>query len=142
MPLSFHHVGVACRDLQVEMERLAPLGYVMEGSFFIDETQGVEGAFLIGGGPRLELLRPLHEQGVLTPWLKTGTKLYHLAYAAGDHLQEEASALRKQGAKVVVPPVAATAFNGAYICFLMMPNMLLVELIGVSDDAQRCIEVC
>ena len=132
MPLSFHHVGVACRDLQVEMERLAPLGYVLEGSFFIDETQGVEGAFLVGGGPRLEILRPLHGQGVLTPWLKTGTKLYHLAYAVGDQLQEEASALRKQGAKMVVPPVAATAFGGAEICFLMMPNMLLVELIAVN----------
>lgn len=132
MSLSFHHIGVACRDLQVEIERLAPLGYVLEGSFFVDETQGVEGAFLVGGGPRLEVLRPLRGHGVLSPWLKAGTKLYHLAYTAGDQLQEEASALRRQGAKVVVSPVAATAFGGAEICFLIMPNMLLVELIAIN----------
>ncbi len=141
MSLSFHHIGVACRDLQVEMERLAPLGYRLEGDFFVDKTQGVEGAFLVGGGPRLEILRPLHEKGVLTPWLSAGTKLYHLAYAVGDHLDSEMATLRVKGAKLVVQPVAATAFNGACICFLMMPNMLLVELIGVSDDARRCNEV-
>jgi methylmalonyl-CoA/ethylmalonyl-CoA epimerase len=133
MPLNFHHVGVACRELHFEVERLAPLGYRLEGSFFVDNTQGVEGAFLVGGGPRLEILRPVHEEGVLRPWLNAGTKLYHLAYAAGDQLQEEASALRKQGAKLVVPPVAATAFSGAEICFLMLPNMLLVELIAINE---------
>lgn len=132
MSLSFHHVGVACPDLQVEMERLAPLGYQLEGNFFVDEKQGVEGAFLVGGGPRLEILRPLSGQGVLGPWIKNKTKLYHLAYAAGNHLQEEASTLRKQGGKLVVPPVAATAFGGGEICFLMMPNMLLVELIAID----------
>lgn len=136
MSLSFHHVGVACRDLRVEMERLTPLGYRLEGSVFVDENQGVEGAFLEGGGPRLEILHPLQEKGVLAPWLNTGTKLYHLAYSVGDHLQSEMAALRSQGAKLVVQPVAATAFGGAEICFLMMPNMLLVELIAINEDAR------
>jgi methylmalonyl-CoA/ethylmalonyl-CoA epimerase len=104
----------------------------LQGEIFIDETQGVQGAFLVGGGPRLEVLRPLHEQGVLSPWLKTGTKLYHLAYAVGDQLRTELTKLRAQGAKVVVSPVAAVAFGGAEICFLMMPNMLLVELIAID----------
>jgi methylmalonyl-CoA/ethylmalonyl-CoA epimerase len=132
MSLSFHHVGVACRDLQSEVQRLAPLGYRQEGSFFVDETQGVEGAFLVGGGPRLEILRPLTRDGVLSPWLKSGTKLYHLAYAVGLDMQSELFALRAQGAKQVVAPVPAIAFGGAEICFLMMPNMLLVELIAID----------
>jgi methylmalonyl-CoA/ethylmalonyl-CoA epimerase len=133
MSLSFHHVGVACRDLQSEMQRLAPLGYRQEESFFVDETQGVEGAFLVGGGPRLEILRPLTSDGVLSPWLKCGTKLYHLAYAVGLDMQSELLILRAQGAKQVVAPVPAVAFGGADICFLMMPNMLLVELIAIDS---------
>jgi methylmalonyl-CoA/ethylmalonyl-CoA epimerase len=132
MSLSFHHIGVACRDLQSEIKRLAALGYQQEGALFVDETQGVEGAFLAGGGPRLEILRPLSADGVLTPWLKSGTKLYHLAYAVGSGMPREMLALRSQGAKQVVAPVSAVAFGGAEISFLMMPNMLLVELIATS----------
>jgi methylmalonyl-CoA/ethylmalonyl-CoA epimerase len=132
MSLSFHHIGVACRDLHSEMQRLAPLGYRQEGSIFVDETQGVEGAFLVGGGPRLEILRPLTTDGVLGPWLKSGTKLYHLAYAVGLDMQSELTTFYARGAKQVVSPVPAIAFGGAKICFLMLPNMLLVELIAID----------
>jgi methylmalonyl-CoA/ethylmalonyl-CoA epimerase len=132
MALSFHHVGIACHDLMLEMQRLTPLGYRQEGVSFVDQTQGVEGIFMNGGGPRLEILRPLHEHGVLFPWLKAGKKLYHLAYTVGGELEQELSELRSQGAKLVVAPVPATAFHGAEICFLMLPNMLLVELIAAD----------
>jgi len=132
MALSFHHVGVACRDLSQEVERLKSIGYRQDGETFVDPIQGVQGAFLVGGGPRLEILRPLNEKGVLTPWLNAGTKLYHLAYTVGGSLSNEIEVLRKEGAKLVVSPVSAVAFQGAHICFLMLPNMLLVELIGGS----------
>lgn len=130
MSKAFHHVGVACRDLKQEADRLKSIGYRQEGKTFIDSIQGVEGAFLVGGGPRLEILRPLDEKGVLTPWLNAGTKLYHLAYIVGGKMSEEIEKLRKEGSKMVVSPVPAVAFQGAPICFLMLPNMLLVELIG------------
>jgi methylmalonyl-CoA/ethylmalonyl-CoA epimerase len=127
---AFHHIGVACRDLNFEAEKFAILGYIPEGGIFCDPIQGVEGMFLVGGGPRLEILKPLSSKGVLTPWLKSGTKLYHLAYSVGDDMQSEIEKFRRVGAKVVVQPVNAIAFSGAKICFLMLPNMLLVELIG------------
>jgi hypothetical protein len=34
-----------------------------------------------------------------------------------------------QGSKVLVTPVPAVAFGGRKISFVMMPNMLLIELI-------------
>ncbi len=129
--LQFHHIGVAGKDLDSEMLRLATLGYSAEGDVFCDPIQGVEGRFLVGGGPRLEILRPTTAKGVLTPWLKSGTKLYHLAYCVGDQMGSEIEKLRDHGAKIVVQPVSATAFSGADICFLMLPNMLLIELIGI-----------
>jgi len=126
---TFHHVGVACRDLDSETRRFAALGYHQEGVDFTDPIQGVSGRFLIGGGPRLELLVPLSTEGCLAPWLKTGAKLYHLAYLVPD-LDGEVTRLRGQGAKTVVSPVPAVAFAGRRITFLMLPNMMLVELIA------------
>jgi len=129
MNLNFHHIGVACRDLNSETRRLSALGYAVEGADFSDLTQGVSGRFLVGGGPRLELLVPLGQKGTLTPWLKSGVKLYHLAYETPE-IEAGVAHLRSQGAKVVVPPVPAVAFGGRPISFLMLPNMLLVEIIA------------
>lgn len=76
----------------------------------------------------MELLSPLTADGVLTPWLRSKAKLYHLAYEA-PNLSDHLTSLREQGAKVMAGPVAAQAFGRKQIVFLMLPNMLLVELI-------------
>ena len=127
--LQFHHVGVASRSIESEMEALAPLGYVAEGAIFEDPIQGVRGVFVTAHSSRLELLEPLSAaSGVLTPWLASGTKLYHLAYCV-DGLDEGIARMRSQGAKLVVSPVPAVAFGGRRIAFLMLRNRLLVELV-------------
>ena len=128
MKITFHHVGVACQNLEVETERFSLLGYEPEGSDFTDFTQGVKGRFICGAGPRLELLQGLPGEGILTPWLKSGVKLYHLAYETPD-LPMAVKNYQLQGAKLVVAPVPAGAFSGRSIAFLMLPNMLLIELI-------------
>ena len=51
------------------------LGYKPEGNRFSDARQGVAGLFLVGGGPRLELLEPLDDSDTLLPWLKSGTRM-------------------------------------------------------------------
>ncbi|MEP7063563.1 MAG: VOC family protein [Betaproteobacteria bacterium] len=129
--LVFHHVGVACADIESEAARLAPLGYAREADVFTDPRQGVRGVFLVGQAPRLELLEPLHgaNGGVLAPWLKQEIKLYHLAYETTD-LAMSIERLRGERAKLVVPPIAAVAFGGRAIAFLMLANRMLVELIA------------
>ena len=129
--LRFHHVGVACTDLATETAKMAPLGYAPEGPEFVDPVQGVRGLFLAGQSPRLELLAPLGEGGVLAPWLKQGIKLYHLAYETPD-LAGSIERLRAQRAKLMVAPVPAVAFGGRSIAFLMLPNRLLIELIALN----------
>lgn len=105
------------------------LGYEPERPDFYDPIQGVHGRFLIGGGPRLELLRNHAEPGVLTPWLRKGVRFYHLAYEV-DSLDVSGLMLVSQGAKALSHPVPAVAFEGRPICFYMLPNLSLVELIG------------
>jgi methylmalonyl-CoA/ethylmalonyl-CoA epimerase len=132
MSLTFHHIGVACTSLEDETRRFAPLGYRPESAEFLDPVQGVRGRFLAGGGPRLELLAEAGGSGVLVPWLRQATKLYHLAYLA-DPLGEAIDALRGEGARLVVGRNPAVAFGGAEIAFLVLRNLLLVELIAQGE---------
>ena len=49
-PLQFHHIGVACRDLEKEIRSFAIVGYRLEGEQFSDPLQKIHGCFL--GRPR------------------------------------------------------------------------------------------
>lgn len=138
-PLHFHHIGLACRDLHKETRDLGLLGYVPETEEFIDPIQGIRGRFLLGPGPRLELVAPLTDDGVLTPWLKNKTKLYHMGFTV-EYLDEAISAFVRAHAKLVVPPVRAVGFTGERIAFLMLRNLLLIELInGGSTSGEQVI---
>lgn len=113
------------------MRTFAILGYRSEGPDFFDPIQGIHGRFIVGGGPRLELLRNGAEPGVLTPWLKKGVRFYHLAYEV-ESIEGGEALLLPLGAKAMGRPVPAIAFGGRPICFYMLPNLTLVELIGRS----------
>ncbi len=127
---TFHHIGVACRSIDKELNQFAALGYVVEGPRFVDPRQGIRGQFVCGAAPRLELLEALDEEGgVLAPWMRSGIKLYHLAYETV-WLAKSIAAMRVRGAKLVVEPVPAVAFAGREIAFLMLRNRMLVELIA------------
>ncbi len=127
----FHHVGMVSRSFDADQKRLELLGYRQESEDVHDPIQKVHVRFLVGGGPRVELVRSDGSPGPLIPWLKMGAKIYHMAYSVGCICKavEEAEL---QGCKVLVPPVAAAAFGGRKIAFLMLPNMLLVEIIEKS----------
>lgn len=128
--LAFHHVGVACREFDSEQRAFSVLGYVPEGPDFHDPVQGVHIRFLIGGGPRLELLRNDAEIGVLTPWIRKGIRLYHLAYETPD-IADSGERLVKIGAKQVSPPVPAVAFDGRHVSFYLLANLTMIELISL-----------
>jgi methylmalonyl-CoA/ethylmalonyl-CoA epimerase len=124
----FHHIGLVCRSFEPDQLRLEALGYRQESEDVHDPIQRVHVRFLVGGGPRIELVRADGTSGPLESWLKTGSKIYHMAYFVDciDNAVEEAVL---KGCKVLVAPVPAAAFGGKKISFVMMPNMLLVEFI-------------
>jgi len=126
--LCFHHVGVACKDLDREEETFSLLGYSREGEDFFDPIQCVSCRFLAGQHPRLELLVAGKGSGVLSSWLNAGVKLYHLAYETRD-LDGTIAKLRERNAKLVVAPVPGTCYDGRRIAFLVLSNRLMVELI-------------
>ena len=129
--LKLHHLGVACRDLDTEERAWLPLGFTREGADFEDPRQQIRGRFLVGPGSRLELLVGTPGSSVLVPWLSRGIKIYHQGFEVPDILAA-IERLKTTGARVVVEPVAAVAFTGRLISFLMLPNGSLVELIQAS----------
>ena len=125
--LEFHHLGVACERIAAEIEVWAGLGYRPEGEAFVDAAQGVRGLFMVGGGPRIELLEATENSRTLEPWLKRSVKFYHSGYFVPD-LAAAIAALEARGASIARPPARSAYFGGA-IAFLLMPNLALIELI-------------
>jgi len=133
--LLFHHIGVACAPDALahgaEREELDLLGYYPEGEEWADDRLGMRGQFVVAGeagAPRLELVAPYGSQSPITSWLKRGIKLYHLAFLVTD-LSAELKRMREHRAKLMLPPTPAVAFGGRHVAFVMLPNLLLVELI-------------
>lgn len=126
--LAHHHLGIACRDIELETAAYDVLDYRQESPDFIDPLQGVRGRFLVGPGPRVELLQQLDGSDVLEPWLTRGSCIYHQAFEIGS-LDECIRDLERSGAFTVRAPMPATAFAGRPIAFVMLRNLALVELI-------------
>jgi methylmalonyl-CoA/ethylmalonyl-CoA epimerase len=130
--LKFHHIGVACRDIEKEMRAFAIVGYALEGQRFSDPLQKIHGCFLTGPGPRVELLVPTDDASPVLSWLQKGVKMYHQAYEV-ELIEAAIAALSAHRAVLVSPPKPAVAFGGRKIAFLMFPNLLLVELIEAQQ---------
>ncbi|MCX7672531.1 MAG: VOC family protein [Thiobacillaceae bacterium] len=126
--LRFHHLGYACAQIKRELPHYLSLGYYCEGERFVDVALGVAGQFLIGGGPRLELLENLPGSTTLDPWLAQGIKCYHLAYEVEDLAQALVWVSTQRG-RVTVHPTTAVAFGGRRVMFALMRNMQLFEFI-------------
>ena len=126
--INFHHLGIACVELDREQRVWASMGYTPEGPDFSDPIQRVNGRFLGGPGPRLELLVAHPGSNVLDPWLVGGSRPYHQAFEVPD-LAISLGEFAQQGARTVVEPVPAVAFDGRLIAFVIARNLALIELI-------------
>ncbi len=125
---TFHHIGYACTTIARERPVLEAMGYRLEQAAFSDPVQGVHGCFMVGAGPRIELLENLPGSDTLTPWLSAGIKMYHLAYEVHD-IHATLKWARGRRGIVKVPPVAAVAFGGRLIAFVFFRNGLWTEFI-------------
>ncbi len=130
--LAFHHLGIACADINEEIGVWAALGYRAASPPFVDVAQGVRGLFMIGGGPRVELLEANEGSKTLEPWLKRRVKIYHSGYIVRS-LSLAMTALEAKGATVALAPMHSAYFESP-IAFLLMSNLALIELIEAAPD--------
>jgi methylmalonyl-CoA/ethylmalonyl-CoA epimerase len=133
--LRFHHVGLACRDIEVERRAHRLLGYIADGPDFVDPQQRIRGCFLTHGGMRIELLEPAADDSPLEPFIARGLKMYHQAFETSS-IEASIEELQAAGAALAVPPTPAVAFAMRPIAFLMLRTTMLVELVQAApgDD--------
>ncbi len=126
--LQFHHIGVAAKNIGKELAAFRMLGYREEGAVFEDKSQGIRGLFLTAKGqPRLELLENLEGSDTLTPFIDGRVKMYHMGYCVSniEHAVEVLTRCRVP----IVSPLKQSVYFGKRICFLMLPNLYMIELI-------------
>lgn len=131
--LVLHHIGVATRSIERELPYFEALGYRAASGVFTEPEQKVRGMFIAATGqPALELLENLEESGPLDAPLTRGVKLYHFAYQVENIEKDMKRIMTHTGDKVIVP-----AMRGAYfqrICFVMLRNMMLIELVETGGN--------
>ena len=129
LQLSFHHIGIACRDIEKTKAFYLELGYTAT-STVDDPLQHVRVVFLDKPGePRLELLEPIGNQSpVLRTLSAVGVSPYHMCYEVSD-MDETIVTLREHRFLLVNGPVPACAMNNCRVAFLFNKNTGLIELV-------------
>ena len=136
LPLSFHHIGIACRNIDETSVFYTALGYIKTETVY-DSIQNVHISFLIKQGqPCVELISPHDETSPVNKNLqKNGVSPYHICYET-ENLEEAVAELKKQRFLVVSKPSRAVALGGRRVCFLFSKAAGLIELVesGVREE--------
>jgi len=133
--LSFHHIGIACRQIARTQAFYEAMGY--DASPVVDDPiQHVRVCFLTKAGePCVELLEPLDGESPVARILATvGVSPYHMCYKADD-IAAAIARLREQRFLLVSGPVPACAMGQRQVAFLFNKNVGLIELVESSPVA-------
>ena len=127
--LNFHHIGIACRDIEATKPFYIAQGYVASETV-VDSVQSVNVCFLDKDGmPRIELLSPIGEDSPVARTLEaSGVAPYHICYEVDD-MTEAIKGLKSQHFILLKKPVPACAIGSRAVCFLYSKNVGLVELV-------------
>ena len=127
--LTFHHIGIACRDIAKTQAFYLGQGYTAS-PVVEDPLQHVRISFLEKeGAPRIELLEPLDDQSPVARTLATsGVSPYHMCYEVED-IEAAVNHLRGQRFLLANGPVPACAMDDRRIAFLFQKNTGLIELV-------------
>lgn len=129
--LALHHTGVLVRDVErAARYYVDSLGYRIESPAIDDPVQTARVVFLRlpQATHWLELVAPLGAESKLSGALAKGGGPHHFCYETGD-IHATLRRLRASGWMVLCEPVAAVAFPGRCIAWVMDRNRLLVELV-------------
>lgn len=125
-----HHVGILVKSIPEAAERyVSRFGYTLKSEIVHDPVQTAHVQFLEGqAGTLLELIAADGPASKLTNALKKGGGLNHLCYLVDD-IEADCAALRAQGMFLLCAPVAAEAFSGRRIAWLMGTDGIPIELV-------------
>lgn len=115
-------------NFEEDLESFSLLGYRPISSTVKDPVLKVKVLFLEGNGPTIELVSPIDQSKHLDIWLQQKCRTYHYAYQVND-IDTAVKSFVQSGCVIVQAPLPAVAFDGRAVCFLMLKNRVLIELI-------------
>jgi methylmalonyl-CoA/ethylmalonyl-CoA epimerase len=121
----FHHIGIACKEIPKELERLKKIHTVIDQSAIIyDHLQEVNLCMVtIEGGFKMELVSGKTVEALV----KKGSINYHLCFEC-DNINSEIERLVSNGALLVSPTKPAILFGGKLVAFMLV-SYGLIELV-------------
>ena len=131
--LTFHHLGLAAKDVDAALAYLIGLGY-QAGPRVFDPLQNVNLRMLTHRDmPDVEIISPAEGAGPLDELLSTHRDglVYHMCYTSAD-LDASLEAMETHGNLrlfEVSPPKPALLFGGKPVSFYVVGGMGLIEII-------------
>lgn len=126
-----HHIGMVVRDVATSAEMYqSRFGYLPQTGVIHDPVQTAYVQFLAlpDRSVYLELVAPDGPVSKLTNALAKGGGLNHICYRTAD-IEGACRQLRSKGMMLLQAPVAATAFPGRRIAWLMGDDRTPIELV-------------
>jgi len=127
--LIFHHTGIVCQSIEDEIPIYEDLGYIQIGEEIKDKRQNIRGLFMEHSGSIIQLLESLDEDLPTHPVLSRGPQMCHQSFQC-DGIKDASLYFIEKGAIEVLGPKPSRVFVGRFTAFLMLPNKMLIELIG------------
>jgi len=124
--MKFHHVGVACKDIQAELQSIRKLHKIIEETPVVfDENQQAELCMItVEDGLNIELVSGAPVENLL----KKRISYYHICYEVDD-IDQSIENLTENGGMLISPPKEAILFNNRKVAFLML-SYGIVELLN------------
>ena len=129
--LSFHHFGLAVRDVAAALKVLEGLGYTCSDEIY-DPLQEVRLVWCTHATmPAMELVAPTDKPGPIDNILEHSSEsIYHLCYEARN-IEESIDAIKAAGIRVlpVAPPKPAVLFDNRRVGFYQLKGFGLIEIV-------------
>ncbi|HLV81960.1 MAG TPA: VOC family protein [Chthonomonadaceae bacterium] len=136
--LRLHHIGILVPDIpRAVADYCRRFGYQVRTEIVHDPVQTAYVQFLQlpGETSYIEFVAPDRAESKLSNALRKGGGLNHLCYATSD-IETACQRLRADGLILLQAPVAAVAFSGRRIAWLMGRDALPIELVERGADGE------
>jgi methylmalonyl-CoA/ethylmalonyl-CoA epimerase len=124
--MKFHHVGVACKDIQAELQNIRQLHTIVEETPVVfDPNQQAELCMVtVEDGLNIEFVSGKPVENLL----KKRISYYHICYEVED-IDKTIEHLTQNGGMLISAPKEAILFNNRKVAFLML-SYGIVELLN------------
>ncbi len=128
--MKLHHIGIACADIETQLEQTLKLHPDARASEIIfDPEQDARLCMVeIPGSHKLELI----QGSPVASMVEKNIQLYHLCYAT-PNLEAEMEQLAEAGALQITPVKPAVLFGEQRVVFFLTPSQGIIELVEVAQ---------